>query len=118
MQSPASRYVFPALGTLYERCRQYAWPIFRVAYGAFYIPHGCQKLFGWFGGNITGAAKGMAAAGLEPGVFLGDYIGTPQFGGGILMVLGFPPRPRRGLFIGFFAGPPFPFSLENRPLTA
>ncbi len=61
MQSPASRYVFPALGTLYQRFQQYAWPIFRVAYGAFYIPHGCQKLFGWFGGNIGGTAKGMAA---------------------------------------------------------
>src|SRR6266581_3511016 len=90
MQSPASRYVFPALGTLYERCRQYAWPIFRVAYGAFYIPHGCQKLFGWFGGNIAGTAKGMAASGLE-------------LVGGVLMVIGFLTRPVAALFFGFMA---------------
>src|SRR6266568_3221513 len=73
MQSPASRYVFPALGKFYERCEQYTWPILRVAYGAFYIPHGCQKLFGWFGGNIAG----------------------------ILMVIGFLTRPVAALFFGF-----------------
>ncbi len=103
MQSPASRYVFPALGALYQRFQQYAWPIFRVAYGAFYIPHGCQKLFGWFGGNIAGTAKGMAAAGLEPGMFWAYYIGTLEFVGGILMVIGFLTRPVAALFIGFMA---------------
>src|SRR6266852_6456963 len=101
MQSPASRYVFPALGTLYERCRQYAWPIFRVAYGAFYIPHGCQKLFGWFGGNIAGTAKGMAAAGIEPGMIWAYYIGTLELVGGVLVAIGFLTRPVAALFFGF-----------------
>ena len=71
MQAPqqASRYVFPALGALYERCQRFAYPILRVTFGVLFIPHGCQKLFGWWGGNIAGTAKGMAAAGLEPGMF-------------------------------------------------
>src|SRR2546428_9127403 len=68
MQTPqqASRYVFPALGALYERCQRFAYPILRVSFGLWFIPHGCQKLFGWWGGNIAGTAKGMAAAGLPP----------------------------------------------------
>ena len=68
MQTPpqASRYVFSALGALYERCQRFAYPILRVAFGLWFIPHGCQKLFGWWGGNIAGTAKGMAAAGIEP----------------------------------------------------
>src|SRR5258707_15422270 len=78
MQSPASRYVFPALGTLYERCRQYAWPIFRVSYGAFYIPHGCQKLFGWFGGKIRWPAKGRGGPRAEPVGFWVYYTWGPS----------------------------------------
>jgi len=101
MQSPASRYVFPALGKLDAQCEQYTWPILRVAYGAFYIPHGCQKLFGWFGGNIAGTAKGMAASGLEPAMFWAYYIGVLELVGGILMVIGFLTRPVAALFFGF-----------------
>src|SRR5258708_12145261 len=98
MQAPqqASRYVFPALGALYERCQRFAYPILRVTFGVWFIPHGCQKLFGWWGGNVAGTAKGMAAAGLEPRLFWADYIRTPQLGGGVLFALGLlapPPAP-------------------------
>ena len=87
MQTPphASRYVFPVLGALYERCQRFAYPILRVTFGAWFIPHGCQKLFGWWGGNIAGVAKGMAAAGLEPGMFWAYYIGTLELVGGFLV---------------------------------
>src|SRR2546428_13818541 len=91
MQTPqqASRYVFPALGALYERCQRFAYPILRVSFGLWFIPHGCQKLFGWWGGNIGGTAKGMAAAGLAAGMFPGDYIGVLAIGGGVLLLTGF-----------------------------
>src|SRR2546426_10598070 len=90
MQTPpqASRYVFPALGALYERCQRFAYPILRVAFGLWFIPHGCQKLFGWWGGNISGPAKGVAAAGVQPRLVLGEYNGNLQLGGGVLV----PPR--------------------------
>src|SRR2546427_12113245 len=97
-----SRYVFPALGALYERCQRFAYPILRVSFGLWFIPHGCQKLFGWWGGNIAGTAKGMAAAGLEPGMFWGDLIGILELVGGVLGALGFlSPAAAGGLF-GFF----------------
>src|SRR3989442_6680069 len=95
MQTPpqASRYVFPALGALYERCQRFAYPILRVAFGLWFIPHGCQKLFGWWGGNIAGTAKGMAAAGIEPGMFLAYYIGTLELVGGVLGGIRLPTPP-------------------------
>jgi len=103
MQTPpqASRYVFPALGALYERCQRFAYPILRVAFGLWFIPHGCQKLFGWWGGNIAGVAKGMAAAGIEPGIFWAYYIGTLELVGGVLVAIGFLTRPVAALFFGF-----------------
>ena len=62
----------------------------RVAAGAFLIPHGAQKLFGWFGGygleatgqffaNQLGFANGYLAA-------LGA--GSVEFFGGIALALG------------------------------
>jgi putative oxidoreductase len=96
-------YVIPALGSIYERLKPYAYTILRVAYGAWYIPHGGSKLFGWLGGNIPGTAKGMEAAGITPGVFWAYYIGTLELVGGALLVLGFLTRPVAALFIGFMA---------------
>src|SRR2546425_12652513 len=110
MQTQASRYVFPALGALYERCQRFAYPILRVAFGLWFIPHGCQKLFGWWGGNIAGTAKGMAAAGIEPGMFWADYIGTLQLGGGVLVAIRFPTRPTAALFFGFMPVAPLPLT--------
>src|SRR2546425_5347703 len=101
MQTQASRYVFPALGALYERCQRFAYPILRVSFGLWFIPHGCQKLFGWWGGNIAGTAKGMAAAGLEPRMFWADYNRGLRLGGGLLLPLGLSDRPPAGPFFRF-----------------
>src|SRR2546427_3889128 len=78
MQTQASRYVFPALGALYERCQRFAYPILRVAFGLWFIPHGCQKLFGWWGGNIGGAVKGVAAAGNQARMRSEEHTSEPQ----------------------------------------
>lgn len=98
-----SQYMVPALGALYERYQRLAWPIFRVTFGAFFIPHGFQKLFGWWGGNIANTAKTMAANSLEPGLFWAYYIGVLEVVGGILLVLGLLTRPVAALFFGFLA---------------
>jgi putative oxidoreductase len=112
MQTPpqASRYVFPALGALYERCQRFAYPILRVAFGLWFIPHGCQKLFGWWGGNIAGVAKGMAVAGIEPGMFWAYYIGTLELVGGVLVAIGLLTRPVAALFFGFMFVAAFHFN--------
>src|SRR5260221_3546941 len=101
MQTPqqASRYVFPALGPLYERCQRFAYPILRVSFGLWFIPHGCQKLFGWWGGNIAGTAKGMAAAGLEPRQFCADYIRGLRLVGRVLLGLRVLSRPAAAVLL-------------------
>ena len=96
-----TQYMIPALGALYERCQQFVWPLFRVSFGAFFIPHGCQKLFGWWGGNIANTAKTMAANALEPAFFWAYYVGVLELVGGIFLVLGLLTRPVGLLFFGF-----------------
>lgn len=45
-----TQFVIPALKPLYAALGDVADAALRVAAGAFLIPHGAQKLFGWFGG--------------------------------------------------------------------
>jgi putative oxidoreductase len=97
------QYVIPTLGPIYERLKPFAYTLLRVAYGAWYMPHGAQKLFGWWGGNIAGTAKGMDSAGIAPGMFWAYYIGTLELVGGALLVVGFLTRPVAALFAGFTA---------------
>ena len=95
------QYVFPALAKLYERCKPYTYTILRVSLGLWFVPHGCQKLFGWWGGNIANTAKGMAAASLEPAMFWAYYIGVLELVGGLLLAVGLATRPVAALFVGF-----------------
>jgi putative oxidoreductase len=108
----STQYVIPTLGSMYERLKPYAYPILRVAYGAWFIPHGCQKLFGWWGGDIARTAKGFAAAKIEPAMFWVYYIGTLEVLGGILIVLGFLTRPVAALFFGFMAVATFYYNAQ------
>ena len=95
------RYVIPALGGVYAALDQYAWTLVRVATGLFFVPHGMQKLFGLWGGNMAGTIKGFAAQGLEPAAFWAYYIGCLEFVGGLLLTIGLLTRPVAALFAGF-----------------
>ena len=57
------RYVVPALGTIYTVLEAYSWPLVRVATGFFFLPHGMQKLFGVWGGDITRTAGALPGKG-------------------------------------------------------
>jgi len=81
-------YVFPSMGRFYERVGDAGWPIFRIAYGLFFIPHGCSKLFGWFGGSINTTARAVESIGFTPGLSWAYFIGGLELIGGILLVLG------------------------------
>ena len=60
------RYVVPALGALCAALDAYSWPLVRAATGLFFMPHGTQKLFGFWGGGIVKTAEGFAKQGLHP----------------------------------------------------
>lgn len=96
-----TRYLIPGLAPLYGGLADFAWPLVRVMFGGFFIPHGCQKLLGWFHGNIAGTAKIMSSAGIEPAMFWAYYVGTLELVGGTLIVVGLFTRPVALLIAGF-----------------
>jgi putative oxidoreductase len=83
----------PALQGLYERVAWLAWPAVRMVSGALLAPHGAQKLFGWWGGNIQNTGASFAKMGLEPGLPLAYLVGCWELFGGILIAIGFLTRP-------------------------
>ena len=63
--------------------------ILRTAIGGFFIGHGTQKLFGWFGGGgLDATAEGFTALGLVPGRRNALVAGAAEAGGGGLLALG------------------------------
>ena len=89
-----SRYYVPALGKLYASLESIALPILRAGLGIILIAHGCQKLFGMFGGmGITGNAALFDRLGYHPGMFWGTLVGCTETIGGTLLVIGLFTRP-------------------------
>jgi putative oxidoreductase len=89
MAEATSRLYIPALGGIYSAVGTYAEPILRIALGGVLIPHGCQKLFGLFGGmGFTANAALFDKLGYTPGAFWGTLVGCTELIGGILLVLG------------------------------
>jgi len=64
--------------------------LLRAWLGVAFFLHGSQKLFGWFGGGGTaGTARFLEGVGIRPGRFWAVLAGLGEFGGGILVGLGF-----------------------------
>src|SRR5262245_42806829 len=83
----------PALQGIYDKVAWLAWPAVRIVAGGFLAPHGAQKLFGLWGGNIQNTGAGFAKMGLEPGLPLAYLVGSWEFFGGILIAIGLLTRP-------------------------
>ncbi len=69
-----------------------AWAllILRVTTGGLLIGHGSQKLFGWFGGpGLNNSIGLMQKLGFKPASFWALLGGVGEFGGGLLLALGF-----------------------------
>ena len=85
----SQRYYIPALGKIYEKLDPYMLPLLRIALGAILIPHGCQKLFGWFGGmGFTRFSALFDQLGYKPGAFWVAIVAITELVGGIMLVLG------------------------------
>src|ERR1700738_3519592 len=94
------RYVVPAMERVYSALEIYSCPRVRVATVFFFLPHGMQKLFGFWGGDILKTAEGVAKQGLNPSLFWAYYIGCLEFFGGICLILGLLTRPVAAVFTG------------------
>lgn len=63
--------------------------IVRGAIGTFFVGHGTQKLFGWFGGSgPEGSGQFMESIGIRPGKQNAVAAGAAEAGGGLLLALG------------------------------
>jgi putative oxidoreductase len=63
--------------------------LLRVLVGGFFVGHGTQKLFGWFGGyGLDGTAQGFEQLGLKPGKAHATLAGVAEAGGGAALVAG------------------------------
>jgi putative oxidoreductase len=63
--------------------------ILRIVIGGYFIGHGAQKLFGWFGGyGPEGTGQFFESLGLRPGKRHAIAAGAAEAGGGTLLVLG------------------------------
>jgi putative oxidoreductase len=63
--------------------------ILRSVVGGYFVGHGTQKLFGWFGGyGPDGTGQFFESLGLRPGKQHAIAAGAAEAGGGALLVLG------------------------------
>jgi putative oxidoreductase len=63
--------------------------LLRTVVGGFFVGHGTQKLFGWFGGyGLEGTAQGFEQLGIRPGKPNAIAAGVAEAGGGALLVTG------------------------------
>jgi len=92
--TPSSpQLIVPAMAGLYDLVRPWSYPLVRFFTGLFLVPHGAQKLFGAFGGNIEATAGFFAKVGLEPALLLAYWVGFVEFFGGLLVAIGLLTRP-------------------------
>jgi len=89
-QASSRNLYVPAMGGLYDSLSGIALPLVRLAAGLIIVPHGCQKLFGWFGGGgIQGSAQFFEQmVGLAPGAGWAVFVGGVEVIGGLLLAIG------------------------------
>jgi putative oxidoreductase len=95
--------IVPALSPVTAALSPYAEPMVRIAAGLMLMPHGAQKLFGWFGGyGIAGTGQFFASKlGLPPSVAL--LAGLIEFFGGLALAAGLLTRGAAALVVGLMA---------------
>jgi putative oxidoreductase len=64
--------------------------LLRITVGGFFVGHGTQKLFGWFGGQgLAASAEGFDSMGLKPGKLQAGAAGVAEAAGGAALAAGY-----------------------------
>jgi putative oxidoreductase len=100
--SPAKPIV-PVFASITNVLSPFAEPLVRVAAGLLLVPHGAQKLFGWFGGYGIDATGQFFATKLGLPASLAVAAGAIEFFGGLLLAAGVATRPVAALVFGVMA---------------
>jgi putative oxidoreductase len=96
----ATKRIVPALIPVTEALSPYAEPMVRVATGLLLVPHGAQKLFGWFGGHGIDGTGQFFASKLGLPAWVAVLAGLIEFGGGLLLAVGLATRAAAALVVG------------------
>lgn len=98
-----ARPLVPALAGLTNALSPFAEPLVRVTAGLLLVPHGAQKLFGWFGGYGLEATGQFFATKLGLPASFALLAGLIEFVGGFLLAAGLLTRPVAALVFGVMA---------------
>jgi putative oxidoreductase len=98
-----ARPIVPAFTSITDALAPFAEPLVRVAAGLLLVPHGAQKLFGWFGGYGIDATGQFFAAKLGLPASLAVVAGVIEFFGGFLLAAGIATRAVAALVAGLMA---------------
>lgn len=95
--------LIPPFARVADLLSPFATPLLRVTAGLLLMPHGAQKLFGWFGGYGLDATGQFFAAKLGLPASFALLAGLIEFAGGLALALGFLTRPVAALVAGVMA---------------
>ena len=94
VQTATARPLIPAMHRVWAQAEPFSDVIVRATAGLLLVPHGAQKLFGWFGGHgLEGTAGWLESIGFAPGLLFALGIGALEFFGGLMLALGLLTRP-------------------------
>jgi putative oxidoreductase len=102
-QHTPTQPLIPALRSLTNLLAPLGEPLIRVTTGLLLVPHGAQKLFGWFGGYGVEATGQFFATQLGLPASLALVAGLIEFFGGLMLAAGFITRPVAALVFGIMA---------------
>jgi putative oxidoreductase len=92
--SNETRLIIPGVGGIYRAFDGIHDTLIRVALGALLLPHGLQKLLGWFGGRGLQANTDLFnKLGYSPGWLWGNLVVATEVAGAILLIIGLWTRP-------------------------
>lgn len=84
-----TKLIFPFMAPVYETGEKYAETAVRAVAGAFLMPHGAQKLFGWFGGyGLEATGQYFDSVGFSNGYMIALSAGLVEVFAGLFLMLG------------------------------
>ena len=101
--SSQAKPLIPAVAPHLNALSPLAEPLVRATAGLMLVPHGAQKLFGWFGGYGVEATGQFFAAKLGLPASFALLAGLIEFVGGICLAIGLGTRVAAGLIAGMMA---------------
>lgn len=82
--------ILPIMDPIYNFADRYADTAIRIVTGLLLVPHGAQKLFGWFGGyGLEATGQYFESVGMANGYQVALAAGLVEFVGGLALAFGF-----------------------------